>query len=231
MMRTNATVLAVTSGAASAEQLARVAVSVSGDGRDITGILVADPDSTDRTTGRLPQLTEMPRRRQSGHRQPGHRSQRPDGPSGTTENRYVTQSPPVASTAGLRIMQVHNWYRSATPSGENRVVEREGAALTERGHEVVRFDRHSDEIEQWSAPRKAALPGQIVWSRGARRDLRARLRADAARRGARPQHLPAAQPIGPARLPGRGRAGRDHRAQLPPDVRWRQLLQGRRDLP
>ncbi len=89
----------------------------------------------------------------------------------------MTQSPPVADTAGLRIMQVHNWYRSAAPSGENRVVEREGAALTERGHEVVRFDRYSDEIEQWSAPRKAALPGQIVWSRGARRDLRARLRA------------------------------------------------------
>jgi capsular polysaccharide biosynthesis protein len=92
MMRTNATVLAVTSGAVSAEQLARVAVSVTGDGRDIAGILVADPDSSDRTTGRLPQLTQMPRRRQQAPRRlPGHRS----GPSlrsdrsadGTTENQ------------------------------------------------------------------------------------------------------------------------------------------------
>jgi glycosyltransferase involved in cell wall biosynthesis len=74
-------------------------------------------------------------------------------------------------------MQVHNWYRSATPSGENRVVEREAAALRKRGHQVVRFDRHSDEIEQWPALRKAALPGRIVWSQAARRDLRARLRA------------------------------------------------------
>ena len=74
-------------------------------------------------------------------------------------------------------MLVHNWYRSATPSGENRVLEREGAALTGRGHEVTRFDRHSDHIEQWSALRKAALPGQIVWSPDARRDLRAQLRA------------------------------------------------------
>jgi len=87
----------------------------------------------------------------------------------------VTQSPP--DTARLRIMLVHNWYRSATPSGENRVLEREGAALGERGHAVIRFDRHSDEIEQWSGLRKAALPSQIVWSRGARRDLRAQLRA------------------------------------------------------
>jgi capsular polysaccharide biosynthesis protein len=64
MVRTTTTVLAVTSGAASAEQLARAAVSVTGDGRDIAGILVADPDSSDRTTGRLPQLAELPRRRQ-----------------------------------------------------------------------------------------------------------------------------------------------------------------------
>ena len=88
MMRTNATMLAVTSGALSAEQLARVAVSVTGDGRDVTGILVADPDSTDRTTGRLPQLSEMPRRRHSVQRRlPGHRSApQLDRPaSGTTE--------------------------------------------------------------------------------------------------------------------------------------------------
>ncbi len=93
MMRTNTTVLAVTSGAVSAEQLARVAVSVTGDGRDIAGILVADPDSTDRTTGRLPQLAEMPRRRQSApRRQPGHRSALPyrsdQQADGTTENRW-----------------------------------------------------------------------------------------------------------------------------------------------
>ncbi len=73
-------------------------------------------------------------------------------------------------------MAVHNWYRSAAPSGENRVLERERAALIERGHDVVSFDRHSDDIEQWPALRKAALPVQIVWSREARRDLRAQLR-------------------------------------------------------
>ena len=89
----------------------------------------------------------------------------------------MTQSPPGFAAASLHIMLVHNWYRSATPSGENRVLEREGAALTGRGHEVTRFDRHSDHIEQWSALRKAALPGQIVWSPDARRDLRAQLRA------------------------------------------------------
>ncbi len=55
VMRTTATVLGVSAGVATAEQLARVAVSAAGDGRDIAGIIVADPDSADQTTGRLPE--------------------------------------------------------------------------------------------------------------------------------------------------------------------------------
>jgi hypothetical protein len=56
MMRTTATLLGVSAGAATADQLARAAVSAVSDGREITGILVADPDSDDLTTGRVPQL-------------------------------------------------------------------------------------------------------------------------------------------------------------------------------
>ncbi len=61
-MRTTATILGVSAGAATAEQLAQVAVSAAGDGREISGIIVADPDPTDVTTGRLPQAER------SGHR-------------------------------------------------------------------------------------------------------------------------------------------------------------------
>jgi capsular polysaccharide biosynthesis protein len=62
-MRTTATLLGVTAGAATADQLARVAVSTDSGGRDITGILVADPDSADATTGLLPQLGRRAGRR------------------------------------------------------------------------------------------------------------------------------------------------------------------------
>jgi capsular polysaccharide biosynthesis protein len=55
--------LGVSAGAATAEQLARVAASAAGDGRRIAGILMADADPADPTTGRLPQ--------------PGRRTQRP----------------------------------------------------------------------------------------------------------------------------------------------------------
>ena len=63
VMRTTTTVLGVSAGVASAEQLARVAVSAVSDGRDITGIIVADPDSADHTTGRLPQAAQPAPRR------------------------------------------------------------------------------------------------------------------------------------------------------------------------
>jgi capsular polysaccharide biosynthesis protein len=53
-MRTNATVIAVSAGAATAEQLARAAVVAASDGREVTGILVGDPDPDDQTTGRVP---------------------------------------------------------------------------------------------------------------------------------------------------------------------------------
>ena len=58
-MRAAKLVLGVASGAVTAQQLARVAASAAGDGRDIAGILVADPDPADPTTGCLPQLARL----------------------------------------------------------------------------------------------------------------------------------------------------------------------------
>ncbi len=64
-IRTAATLLGVSAGVATADQLARVAVSAAAEDREITGILVADPDSADATTGRLPQLGRQGQRRMS----------------------------------------------------------------------------------------------------------------------------------------------------------------------
>lgn len=51
--RTAVTVLAVSSGSATAEDLARAAVTTDDAGRRIEGVVVADPDDLDRTTGRM----------------------------------------------------------------------------------------------------------------------------------------------------------------------------------
>ena len=77
----------------------------------------------------------------------------------------------------MRILVAHSRYRSAAPSGENRVVDQETAALGALGHEVELFERRSDDIEGWPAVRKAALPAAVVWNGGVRRDLRAVLRS------------------------------------------------------
>jgi capsular polysaccharide biosynthesis protein len=61
---TTMTLLGVSAGAATAADLARVAVSAADTGRHVSGILVADPFSTDRTTGRLPQLARPVQRKQ-----------------------------------------------------------------------------------------------------------------------------------------------------------------------
>jgi hypothetical protein len=54
--RTAATVLGVSAGVATADQLARAATAAAVDGREIAGIFVADPEPTDKTTGRIPRL-------------------------------------------------------------------------------------------------------------------------------------------------------------------------------
>ncbi len=56
-MHASATVLGVSAGAVTAEQMARVAASSATEGHHIAGILLADPDPADDTTGRLPQLS------------------------------------------------------------------------------------------------------------------------------------------------------------------------------
>jgi capsular polysaccharide biosynthesis protein len=59
--RTSATVLAVSAGRATAEHLARAATAAAIDHREISGILVANPDPDDQTSGRIPRLTPLRR--------------------------------------------------------------------------------------------------------------------------------------------------------------------------
>ena len=57
IVRPTVAVIAVSAGEAGAAQLARVAMSSAETGHDIVGILVANPDPADTTTGQVPHLT------------------------------------------------------------------------------------------------------------------------------------------------------------------------------
>jgi capsular polysaccharide biosynthesis protein len=62
VIRADSTVIGVSAGGVTAEHLARAATAAASDGREIFGILVADPDPTDQTTGRIPRLGPPARR-------------------------------------------------------------------------------------------------------------------------------------------------------------------------
>jgi glycosyltransferase involved in cell wall biosynthesis len=80
-------------------------------------------------------------------------------------NCLLDLSSAVDYAAGLRVLVVHNRYRSAQPSGENTVVDEECRLLEKHGCDVRRLDISSDEIAGWSRCKRAALPARVIWSR------------------------------------------------------------------
>lgn len=77
----------------------------------------------------------------------------------------------------MKVLVVHNRYRSEQPSGENNVVDAEVTLLAEAGHQVSLFERRSDDIAAMPLPRKAAVPLMVPWNPAVRKELAARLRA------------------------------------------------------
>lgn len=64
----------------------------------------------------------------------------------------------------MRVLVVHNLYRSAVPSGENDAVVRDVAELRASGADVLVFTRDSDEIAGFRLPTTLALAARPTWS-------------------------------------------------------------------
>jgi glycosyltransferase involved in cell wall biosynthesis len=78
----------------------------------------------------------------------------------------------------MRVVVVHGRYRSVAPSGENRVVDQEVRMLREAGHDVRSYERHSDDIADWPARRRALLVMSSVRNGPVRAELAAYLRRE-----------------------------------------------------
>jgi glycosyltransferase involved in cell wall biosynthesis len=116
---------------------------------------------------RWDQSAVIPSERQSRGRlstRAGHRQSCPFARCAVT----ATDEAPLAR---MRVLVVHNRFRSENPSGEDRVVDQEHGALSRAGHEVTRFERHSDDIAAYSAYQKARVPAQMLWSVNAASEL------------------------------------------------------------
>jgi glycosyltransferase involved in cell wall biosynthesis len=76
----------------------------------------------------------------------------------------------------MRVLIVHNRYRSAMPSGENRVVDEEVSMLRNAGIEVQTFFRDSDVIAEFGTARRVGLAVSPTYSVEAVKDFRLTLR-------------------------------------------------------
>ena len=78
----------------------------------------------------------------------------------------------------MKILVVHNRYRSVLPSGEDRVVDQEIDLLRRAGHDVTWFGRQSDDIARMPLTQKAMVPLRVPWNGAVRSQLAERLRCD-----------------------------------------------------
>jgi glycosyltransferase involved in cell wall biosynthesis len=76
----------------------------------------------------------------------------------------------------MKVLLVHNRYRTSAPSGEDAAVRNEQRMLRTRGVEVFTFDACNDDINDSSLAAKTAIAANTIWSRHSRAELRKMLR-------------------------------------------------------
>jgi glycosyltransferase involved in cell wall biosynthesis len=72
----------------------------------------------------------------------------------------------------MRVLLVHNRYRTSAPSGEDAAVRNEHRMLEKRGIEVIPFDRCNDDIDDSTLVAKAATAAGTIWSQRSRSEVR-----------------------------------------------------------
>ena len=73
------------------------------------------------------------------------------------------------STGIMRILQVHNFYR--LPGGEDAVFHNEASLLERHGHDVFRFTRSNESIDESTLTGKAGLAFNTIWSTDTYREI------------------------------------------------------------
>ncbi|MGQ9621733.1 MAG: glycosyltransferase family 4 protein, partial [Bacteroidales bacterium] len=64
----------------------------------------------------------------------------------------------------MKVLMVHNFYQSSSPTGEDVVFRNEIELLKKNGVAVVTYTKHNDEIKDYGFFRKMALPFKNIWS-------------------------------------------------------------------
>ena len=74
----------------------------------------------------------------------------------------------------MKILLVHNFYQSSSPSGEDAVFRVEKELLENRGSgvRVATYERHNDEIGKYPFFKKITLPFKTTWSHESYREIK-----------------------------------------------------------
>ena len=78
----------------------------------------------------------------------------------------------------MKVLIVHNAYRSAMPSGENVVMADEAAGLRAAGVDVTTYVRSSDELASMGWSDRAKAVSSPITGQSSRRELKALLERD-----------------------------------------------------
>jgi glycosyltransferase involved in cell wall biosynthesis len=76
----------------------------------------------------------------------------------------------------VKVLLVHNKYRTSAPSGEDAAVRNESQMLQRRGVEVFSFGRCNDDIDDSSLAARTAMAVNTIWSQRSRTELRGFIR-------------------------------------------------------
>jgi glycosyltransferase involved in cell wall biosynthesis len=71
----------------------------------------------------------------------------------------------------MKVLLVHNKYRTGAPSGEDAAVCNERQMLEKRGVQVFAFNRCNDDIDESSFFAKTTMAANTIWSQRSRSDL------------------------------------------------------------
>jgi len=72
----------------------------------------------------------------------------------------------------MKVLLVHNFYQSSSPSGEDRVFKNEVALLKKNGITVVTYTRYNDEINDYGLKDRTLLPFKNIWSERTYKELK-----------------------------------------------------------
>jgi glycosyltransferase involved in cell wall biosynthesis len=78
----------------------------------------------------------------------------------------------------MKVLLVHNKYRTSAPSGEDIAVGNERRMLQARGVEVIAFERCNDDLDDSTLMAKTAAAVNTIWSQRSRSELRKVLRKE-----------------------------------------------------